>query len=246
MENYKKKLSYILGMFIKNQAAMKIGNYLVVSDIHIGLTKDLWQAGVSLPSQVSSLAKRINKLKRLTHAKYLVINGDLKHKVTGISAQERREVPEFISLLRFSKIVIIKGNHDGNIEKLIDDRRVSVKKSLAVGSCLITHGHMSVKTTKKIIVVGHNHPCVRFRDEMGAVYTEPVWVRGKAEEKDAKGVMHSKTIIIMPAFNELSGYYTVNKGRFQGPVASTLTKSAHIYLLDGTDLGRIRDVKLKE
>jgi len=224
-------------MFIKNEAAMKIGDYLVVSDVHVGLTKDLWQAGVSLPSQVNALAARLNKLKRLTRAKYLVINGDLKHKITGISAQERQEVPEFLALLRFAKIIVVKGNHDGDIEKLIDDKRVTVKKSFSVGNYLITHGHRHAKTSKKIIVVGHNHLAVRFRDDVGAVYTEPVWVRGKAGDK---------TIIIMPAFNELSGYYTVNKGSFQGPVASMLSRSAHIYLLDGTDIGRIKDVKLKE
>jgi putative SbcD/Mre11-related phosphoesterase len=233
-------------MFVKNVAAMKIGNYLVVSDIHIGITKELWEAGVSLPSQVKSLAKRLNKLKSITKAKYLVINGDLKHKVVGISPQERREIPEFLEMLKFSKIIIVKGNHDGNIEKLARElKKVIVKDFFVIGNYFITHGHRSIKTGKKIIVIGHNHLAIRFKDQIGATYTEPVWVRGKVEQKDARGVSHSKTIIIMPAFNELSGFFTVNKGRFQGPVASLL-KNPRIYMLDGTDLGRVKDVRLKE
>jgi putative SbcD/Mre11-related phosphoesterase len=224
-------------MFIKNEPAMKIGEYLVVSDVHIGITGDLWRSGVSMPSQVSSLAKRLNKLKRLTRTKFLIINGDLKHKVTGFSRQEKREVPEFLKLLKFSKVVIVKGNHDGFIEKLVKGiGNVSVKKSFAVGNYLVTHGHRSAKTPKKIIVIGHNHLVIRFQDDVKALYTEQVWVRGKA---------NGKTIIIMPAFNELSGHFTVNKRMFQGPVASKL-KNPRIYLLDGTDLGRVSDIRLRE
>ena len=49
----------------------------------------------------------------------------------------------------------------------------------------------------------------------------------------------------MPAFNELCGYYPVNKGKFNGPVASKL-KNPKIYLLDGTDIGRVKDLKVKD
>ena len=228
----------MISMFVKNEAAMKVGDYLIVTDVHIGLTKELWEAGVSLPSQVKSLAKRLNKLKGMTRSKNLIINGDLKHKIVGISLQERKEVPEFLQLLKFKKIIICKGNHDGHIEKLVSDNsKVIIKKSFAVGNYLFTHGHRNVKTSKKFIVVGHNHLKIRFRDEMGAVYDEPVWVRGKALVR---------TIIIMPAFNDLSGGYVANKGKFQGPIASHLTNKARVYLLDGTDLGRIRDLKAKE
>lgn len=225
-------------MFVKNEAAIKVGKYLVVTDVHVGITKDLWQSGVSLPSQVKSMALRLNKLKSLTKTTHLIILGDLKHKITGISLQEKKEVPEFLRMLKFSKITLIKGNHDGFIEKLTKNiKKVSVKKSLTVGDYIFTHGHRVVKTKKKIIVVGHNHLCVKFQDDVGAVYNEPVWVRGKAE---------GKKIIIMPAFNELCGYYAANKGRFHGPIASKLKGNAHVYLLDGTDIGRIRDLEVKE
>ncbi len=218
-------------MFVKNEPAMKISEYLVVSDLHLGITGDIWRSGVSLPSQARSLAKRLNHLKAVTRTKYLIINGDMKHKITGISSQERREIPEFLSLLKFSKVVIIKGNHDGGLEKLVKGiKGVTVKKSILLGQ-------YRIKTAKKIIVVGHNHLVIKFQDDVKALYTEQVWLRGRAG---------GKTIIIMPAFNELSGHYAVNKGSFQGPIASKLTSSARVYLLDGTDLGRVKDVRLRE
>ena len=223
-------------MFIKNEPAMKVGRYLVVADIHIGITKDLWKSGISLPSQVRRLADRLNKLKKLTKSEGLVIVGDLKHRITGVSQQERREVPEFLELLKFKKIIVVKGNHDGFVEKLVDDKRVSVMKSFSIGKYIFTHGHRRIKTKKEVIVIGHNHLCVKFRDDVGATYNEPVWVRGK---------LGSKTIVIMPAFNDLCGYFLVNKGTFNGPVAGGL-KNPRIYLLDGTDIGRVNDLKVKE
>lgn len=225
-------------MFVKNEAVMKVGKYLIVADLHIGLTKDLWESGISIPSQVKAFVDRLHALKKLTKTTRLIIVGDLKHKVIGISLQEKREIPDFLRGLRFEKIIVIKGNHDGFIEKLTANmKKVSVKKSFSVGKYIFTHGHRNVKSKKKIIVVGHNHLCVRFRDDVGAVYTEPVWVRGKAGDN---------IIIIMPAFNELCGYYSANRGNFHGPIASKLTSAAHIYLLDGIDLGRIKDLKVKE
>ncbi|MBI4174872.1 MAG: metallophosphoesterase [Candidatus Aenigmarchaeota archaeon] len=232
-------------MFMKNEPVMKVGKYLVIADVHIGITHDLWKAGVSLPNQVRKMADKLNKLKRLTGAKGLIIVGDLKHKTVGISYQERREVPEFLAALKFKKIIIVKGNHDGFIEKLVDDKRVIVRKSFSVGDYIFTHGHRNVKTTKDKIVIGHNHLCVKFRDDVGATYNEPVWVRGKVRQKDAKGVMRSKTIIIMPAFNDLCGYFVVNKGTFNGPIAGKM-KNPKIYLLDGTDIGHVDDLKVKE
>ncbi|HLD39395.1 MAG TPA: metallophosphoesterase, partial [archaeon] len=139
-------------MFIKNEPAMKVGRYLVVADIHIGITKDLWKSGISLPSQVRRLADRLNKLKKLTKSEGLVIVGDLKHRITGVSQQERREVPEFLELLKFKKIIVVKGNHDGFVEKLVDDKRVSVMKSFSIGKYIFTHGHRRIKTKKEVIV----------------------------------------------------------------------------------------------
>ena len=224
-------------MFVKNEPAMKVGKYMVIADVHIGLTKELWTSGISLPSQVKHFVDRLNKLKKLTKTDGLIIVGDLKHKINGISFQEKKEVPEFLAGLRFKKIFILKGNHDGFIEKIAHGKGISIKKSFSVGDYLFTHGNMKVKTKKKIIVVGHNHLCVRFRDDVNAVYNEPVWVKGRAGDKK---------VIIMPAFNELCGYYPANKGNFHGPVASQLTGDAKVYMLSGLDIGRIKDLKVKE
>jgi putative SbcD/Mre11-related phosphoesterase len=223
-------------MFVVGKPAMVIRDALVIADLHIGITRELYESGFSMPSQVKAMADRVHELKDMVKAGQLVILGDIKHKVPSTSWQELREIPEFLSLLDFKRITILKGNHDGQIEKMVEGiNNVRVRKSMVIGDYLLSHGHRNAKT-KKNVVIGHNHPHVKFRDKLGAIYTEPVWVRGK---------INGKELIIVPAFNELCGATIVNSDEFLGPIARRI-KDAHAYLLDGTDLGLIKDLKIRE
>lgn len=226
-------------MFIVGKPALIIDKALVIADLHIGITRELYESGISMPSQVRKMINRIHELKKITKAKELVIAGDIKHKVYGMNWQEIHEVPEFLAALRFKKITIVKGNHDGQIEKLIPEElkaRIKVRKSVVLGDYCVTHGHRKANT-KKNIIIAHNHPYVRFRDKLGALYTEPVWIKGELPDK--------KEIIIIPAFNELCGATIVNRDKLLGPIAKKIRK-AHAYMLDGTDLGLLEDLKLRE
>ena len=136
-------------MFLTNYPAMVIKDYLVVADVHIGITKELKRAGVLLPSQVDKLARQINALKLVAKAKKLIILGDFKHEIPRISWQERVEIPQLLELLDFKSVVITKGNHDGNIEKIVHDKRVKIKKSFALGNYIFSHGHRRINTKKK-------------------------------------------------------------------------------------------------
>ena len=233
-------------MFITNEPALMINKTLVIADLHIGITRELYESGVSLPSQVKNMVDRIHKIKKMTGADELVILGDLKHKVPDTSWQELREIPEFLSSLEFKKIIIIKGNHDGNIEKMIPGNiknRVKVRKSLSFNDYLLSHGHRKANTRKNI-VIAHNHPHIRFRDKLGALYTEPCWVIEKMKIKD-KISQKSVDLIIMPAFNELCGATIVNRDKLLGPIAKKII-NPKVHLLDGTDLGELKALKIKE
>ena len=215
--------------FVRNEPAMKLGASLVITDLHIGITREMWKNGVSLPSQVSRMAERVNALKRKTRTKRLVILGDVKHEITHATPREAEEIPDFLSIVKFRDIVIVKGNHDGTIETITG--KVPVRKSVNIGDYYLTHGHRRVATKKSRIIIGHNQPHVKMKDEMGAIYVEPAWVQGMMKD--------GRQLTIMPAFNELCGASIVNEQHFIGPIAKNLMPSAHAFLLDGTDLGTI-------
>lgn len=231
-------------MFVTNEKAIVLKNKLVIADLHLGITREIYKSGVSLPSQVKTFLERIHGLKRKTRTKELILLGDVKHNIPNITFQELKEVPLLLSSLKFGKITIIKGNHDGRIESLIPEdlkNKIKVRKSLVVGDYLLTHGHRSVKT-KKNIIIGHNHPNVKFTDDLGNVYIEPVWIKSK---------IAGKKLIIMPAFNELAGSMIVNDAKastegykpFLGPIAKNINrKKTKLFLLDSTDLGFLKDL----
>lgn len=226
--------------FIRNQPALKIGDALVIADLHLGKSHEYWQKGFSLPRQAKIFAARLNKLKKKTRTEKLVILGDIKNKIGFASTEEIRELPLFFSLLDYKKIIAIKGNHDGGIERALPDR-IKVKNSVCLGDYMLTHGHMNVSTKKHTIVIGHNQPHVKFIDKVKATYTEPAWVRGRL-----RGRYAGKELIMAPAFNELCGATIVNKDKLLGPIARHLSKDANVYLLDGTDLGTIKDLMIKK
>ncbi|MBI3190243.1 metallophosphoesterase [archaeon] len=223
--------------FLNNFPAIKIGRCLVVADLHIGITKDIYDKGIFIPSQSEKMAGKINKLKTITKTNKLILLGDVKHKIYGFSIHEKNELEGFFSRLKYKNIVIVKGNHDGDIERMIPQgKKISVKKSVTIGRYFLTHGHRNITTSKKTIIIGHNQPHVKFRDKMGGIYIEPVWIIGMAEKKK---------IIIMPAFNELCGATVVNKDELLGPIAKSFDKkNAKVYLLDGTDIGTISSLKV--
>jgi uncharacterized protein len=225
-------------MFIKNHTAMRVDDYLIVADLHIGITRDMLEKGVFVPNQSMSLAKKLNHLKKITKTRRLILAGDVKHRVSGFSFHEKSELEKFFDVLKFDKIIIVKGNHDGGIEKMLPhNKNILVKKSFTVSDYIITHGHANIKTTKKNIIIGHNQPHIKIRDDMGAYYVEPVWLRGRLG-----GKLDGKTLIIMPAFNEFCGATIVNKDKMIGPLAKHLIlEKTKVYLLDGTDLGRLSD-----
>ena len=138
--------------------------------------------------------------------------------------------------------MIIKGNHDSWIEKIIEtaDLRseIKIKKYFSVNNFYLTHGHRKANTKKKTIIIGHNHPFIKFTDEFGSVYYEPVWLKGLI-----KIASQRKELIIMPAFNELSGMTVTNEHKILGPIARLLNKRrTHVFMLDGTDLGTLFEI----
>src|SRR3989338_9205752 len=77
----------------------KIEKYLIIGDLHLGLTSEFRRKGVSVYSQVKDFVDKLKEMKKKTQAENLIMVGDVKHKVTGISWQEEREIPDFLNQL---------------------------------------------------------------------------------------------------------------------------------------------------
>jgi hypothetical protein len=233
---------------IFGEAACIIGDALVVADLHMGVENELRSQGLRVPSQRVNMERRLLSLIEKTNVKRVVILGDLKHSIPKASWQEYAEVPQLVRALEArAKVVVVKGNHDASIEKLLPD--TEVVDSLVIDDVLLLHGHRrALRLDFSRIVVAHNHPAIEFVDELGARMREKVWLElALREEALSKlGLSKSPRITVMPAFNELIEGVPFNiETQGQGPLLKEELvdmSEARAYLLDGTELGRLKEL----
>jgi putative SbcD/Mre11-related phosphoesterase len=247
--------------FLKDYPALFISDekILAIADLHVGIEHELFEKGIVIPSQAEKFKEIIEKLIDATKAKTLVVLGDIKHEVPGISFREEKEVPKlFSSLVKKVKIICCKGNHDTYLEKILPKGiKIFSSKGFRIGEYGFFHGH--AWPSKKLmqcdyLFIGHIHPVVQLKDRFGYSIIEQVWIKGKIiRDKIKKRYKIEKTgkleLIILPAFNSLLGGTFVNVKNASDKLLGPLLKnnfvdleSAELYLLNGVNLGNVSDL----
>jgi len=266
-------------------AVSKNERTLIVADLHIGWEVPLTKEGVHVPSQTAKLQEKLLKIIKRVKPTTVLLLGDVKHTIAKAEVEEWRDVPEFFEALTgaVEKIMVIPGNHDGNLEPLLPENvKILPLTGIKIEDTGFFHGHTwpSPELLEcKSLVIGHLHPVIVLRDPLGFKITSHVWVKakcngvklaevllkklygkvGKNPIKTFKEKFHTfpKTsqIFVMPAFNDFLGGQPVNvssvgKGEkyreFIGPIlrsGAVDMDNAEIYMLDGTFLGTINQLK---
>ena len=247
--------------FIKNHSVLFIEEIktLVIADLHIGIEYELYKSGINVPSQVSKMKRTIKKLIEQTKAKRLVILGDVKHDVPGVSYQEMKEIPKFLeSLSKMVKIDICLGNHDTYLKELSPKgAKIHGSRGFKIGKFGFNHGH--TWPSKEILscdhlIISHIHPMIQFKDKFGYRIIEPVWIKSRIHQERIKERYKIKKtgkleVIIMPAFDNLLGGTPVNVKKTSDELLGPLLKNefidmdeSELYLLDGTFLGELKNI----
>jgi hypothetical protein len=234
---------------VHNEPALMFNKTLIIADLHIGMEHVLRNAGFNIPSQSRKMMEKIIMLCREHNVNRVVIVGDIKHNIPNVSYQEFDEIPKFFEeILKFCNIDVAPGNHDGGIKKLLPkDVKIHSSKGFIFNNIGFFHGHSwpDENIMKcEYVVMGHNHPVIVFKDRLGYRVSKTCWLRGKMLKNRDRYKTTNPEIIIMPSFNKLCGK-PVNEKKFLGPITKLLDiENLSIYLLNGTFLGKIRDVKL--
>jgi hypothetical protein len=234
---------------IYDEKALLVSGALVVADLHLGLEHEFSKKGMKIPSQAKLMERKISSLLKAAKAKKLIILGDLKHNIPKFSWQEYVEIPQMINnLSKLAEVIVVKGNHDGKIEKMLGG--IEIVKELSLGGFLFTHGHLRVNSLEyEGIVVGHNHPCIEFVDDFGKRIAESAWINAKFKKSvlEKYKVKKIPSLIVMPAFNHLIFGTPFNREKkLLGPFfrrKEVDLENAEAYLLDGTPLGKIKDLR---
>lgn len=177
--------------------ALKIDEYLIISDLHLGYEESLNKDGFMIPKfQFDKILDRISEIQIASECSKIIINGDLKHEFGKISKQEWHEINEFLDYLteEFLEVILIKGNHDNFTNIISEKKNLELCDSYLIDEkILCVHGHklMEIKPNIKYIIIGHEHPCIGLRS-------------GERVEKIKSflyGDYNNKKIIITPSFN---------------------------------------------
>jgi len=148
----------------------------------------------------------------------------------------------FESITKLIDTILVPGNHDANIEKLIPNGiTLASSKGIIIDDILLTHGHTIPSenfSQVNTIVMGHVHP-VFFQKE-SLINGERVWVSIKCQKQK---IFHSKSgeleVIILPSFNRY--FYATQKKFYKKSISPIIEKmdviQAKIVTLDGTIIG---------
>lgn len=234
---------------------------LVLADFHAGIEQALrYENGVEVASRAEQRRERVQRLLGETDADRLVILGDFMHSIGGPGGAERGEIEVFLESLS-TPVTIVKGNHDGDIESIVENARsprtpgeipavtVTPGGGCRLGDVGFCHGHSWPAPEvlgARVVCVGHEHPQVRLTDEVGGTRTERVWLRGTLSHepfRDRVGAWTDTGLVVFPAFNELMGGTWVNVGEdLLCPFLPEGLSDGEAYLLDGTRLGLYEEV----
>jgi putative SbcD/Mre11-related phosphoesterase len=244
--------------FVLNEPALYLEDVaaLVVGDLHIGIEYELGKSGINLPAQINGMRRKIEKLIKETKSKNLIILGDVKHQVPGISYLEERDIPKFFSSLKEkARIYVCLGNHDTLLKDLLPEGiEVYDSRGFAIENYAFFHGHAWPDKELflcRYLITSHIHPTLLFTDRFGHRIIEPVWIRCKLDKAKIEQKYRIKPkvteMIVVPAFNKLLSGSNINvsniKDEFISPVMNEFVNKSKsdLYLLDGTYLGRLED-----
>lgn len=239
----------VLTRIIPSQPALMLEGqkrHLIATDLHIGFESNLASNQIFLGKN-TSINESIEQLSSLIDAENaddLILLGDVKSSIKTISKSEWDEVPMFLKKLQERiDVVLIPGNHDSNIQRLVPEGVTMISSiGLVIENSLLTHGHtMPTENFSHVdkIIMGHVHPV--FFEEDSVLNGQRVWVSLRAEkEKLFPSASGQIEITIVPSFNRY--FYATKKKMYKKSISPILERikdfsSAKIATLDGTIIG---------
>ncbi|HEX3001649.1 MAG TPA: metallophosphoesterase [Methanoregula sp.] len=234
--------------FIRDGPALVIENeqrILIVADLHFGIEADLAAHGLHFKSRSSDRLERLMRVIDIADPDALVLLGDIKHSIPSLTRQEYYELPGVLDTLRMRvPLIVFPGNHDVGIERFFQDTELRPRDGALVDGVAYLHGHMypAPDLYGNLMVIGHHHPLLSLRDEVGCALQEPAYIRAGLRN-DCRDVpvngSVSTRLMFVPAFNELSGYdiSQMVKNPFSPLSRCMDAGQAEIILADGTYIG---------
>lgn len=169
---------------------------IVIADLHLGYEGVMQSEGVFFPRyQKNVILNRLERILQNLNPKKVIVNGDFKHEFSRNLSQEWREVKEVLDfLMKRTEVVMLRGNHDNYLKTILSKYNMELHDVYEQRNVILSHGHKElVRDKNQTLIMAHEHPSIRLRDEIGAGVRLPCFLH----DKEAK-------ILVMPAFSPLA------------------------------------------
>ncbi len=219
---------------------------LIVTDIHIGFENSLASNEIFIGknSTINETILELSEIIDTENPDSVILLGDVKSSIKSISRNEWDEVPMFFKKIREKcDVILVPGNHDANIQKLVPDNISMISSTgMVEENILLTHGHtMPSENFSHVdkIIMGHIHPV--FFQEDSVMNGQRVWVSIKIEkEKIFPNKSGELEITIIPSFNKY--FYATHRKKYKKSISPIIDKiktvsTAKIITLDGAIIG---------
>ncbi|MGI0007955.1 MAG: metallophosphoesterase [Nitrosotalea sp.] len=219
--------------------------FLVVTDLHIGFEIGMISNDINVRPEglIDEIHSTLNSLIKSEKPDNLVILGDIKSGIDSISKIEWQTVPMFFEIGKRINTLVVPGNHDGNLARLIPDYvSMTGPSGLVIGDTLLTHGHvMPSENFSQVdrIIMGHLHPV--YFQEGSVLDGQRLWVSIKTKKQNIfPSTRGDLEIIIVPSFNKY--FYATHKRYHKKSISPILERikqdnSAKVVTLDGSIIG---------
>jgi len=211
---------------------------LILSDLHIGYEEYLNKQGVLVPRfQLEDLTKKINNILDRIDASKIVINGDLKHEFGTISKQEWQDTIKILDLFNGKEVILIKGNHDTILGPIAEKKNIEIKDHYKINDIYICHGDKIPDDEdfkkSKIVIIGHEHPAVSFRE--------------RADEKYKcflKGKWKNKLLLVTPSLNLVTQGVDITKDKTLSPFLQNHIDDFEVFVVENKvyDFGKLKEL----
>jgi len=208
---------------------------LAISDLHLGYEGAMQEAGVAIPRrQKGVMLERLGRLLDRYDPEKVIVDGDFKHEFSRNLEEEWKDVQDVLDFLYKRTVpVLVRGNHDNYLMQILSKKGLDLHRKIELGGFTFVHGHDDPGVSGPL-VLGHEHPAVKLRDELGATFSLPAFV----VEPD---------LILLPAFSPLALGVDVTEQPKMSPLLRDRDLSgARVYAIDDgeglMDFGRVRNL----
>ena len=237
--------------FLTNEPAAVIGKKLILCELHFGIELTLQTRGVHINLDPTIYSTRVNQLKQVSKTTELIVIGDFKDNYGGFEQRERNYFNELINQLKFSKITVVKGNHDSRIEEMAKNSFPHFFVEPPTGMTFthhgvsygLFHGHAAASANvlkSDYLLMGHNHAGVQIGKKEFAK-TLAAWIIAPFGKK--------QKLVCFPSFNPLSGavpFNAIQQNKLHGPIfkdPQLSLEEAEVILLNGQRIGKLKHLR---